>query len=331
MRFLSNFLTILAEQTPGAAENISGWDRFIQSWNNFWTQVGEFWIGGNNAQGIPYIATVALALIFLVVGYFAIKLINRVVRKLLKLGKKQFVNERTIKKFIANVINVILNILLVLGFLGILGVSLNGIATVFSSAILAVGLSLQDVIGNFASGLIILTSKPFIVGDVIQIVGNDSASGKVVDVKFLATYLETPDKQIIIIPNKTITTSNLENFSQNPTRRINLIVGVDYDSDLDKVKKCLLSIAKDEPRVLIDPAPSCYLVKINDSSLDFSLRCFVNVDDYWDVLFEFNELVVKKFREENINIPFITYTLVKGDNDKIEKVPLDEVLDEKVY
>ena len=331
MVFLSNFLNLLVEATPGTTESLSGWDKFVQSWNNFWTQVGEFWIGGNNANGIPYLATVALALIFLVAGYFAIKLINRLVRKLLKLGKKQFVNERTIKKFIANVINVILNIVLVLGFLGILGVSLNGIATVFSSAILAVGLSLQDVIGNFASGLIILTSKPFIVGDTIQIVGNDSASGKVVDVKFLATYLETPNKQVIIIPNKTITTSNLENFSQNPTRRINLVVGVDYDTDIDKVKNCLLAIARDEPRVLIDPAPSCFLVELNDSSLDFSLRCFVNVNDYWDVLFEFNELVIKKFREENINIPFTTYALVKGDSDKLEKVPLTEVLDEKDY
>ena len=321
-----NVLAEVAETTPEAPVVTSGWDKFVNAWNNFWYQVGQFWIGGGNATGVPYLATVLIAIVFLIVGFFAIKGINKLVRRLLKLGKKQFVNERTIKNFIASFVNVSLNILLVLCFLGILGVSLSGITTIFSSAILAIGLSLQDVIGNFASGLLILTSKPFIVGDYIELVGNAEASGTVVDVKFLATYLETPNKQIIIIPNKTITTSNIDNYSSNPTRRINLIIGVDYDSDIELVKNTLLSIARDEPRVLLDPSPKCYLAEIGEFSLNFSLRCYVSTNDYWDVLFEFNEILINKFREKNINIPFKTITLVDSEG---KEASLKEVLNEK--
>ena len=283
----------------------------LNGWTDFWNKVGKFfsnygqelynfWIAPK--EGTPYIITLIFALIYLVLGYFVIKLINKGIRKLLKLGKKKFVNEKTIKNFVANFINVCLNLFLVLSFLSILGVSLNGVATIFSSAILAVGLSLQDVIGNFASGLIILTTKPFITGDYVNI--NNECEGEVTDVKFLATYLLTYDKQVVVVPNKTITNSIITNYSTYHLRRVVINVGVDYSCNIDKVKEVMISLTKDDPRISNDFKPSVVLSSFGEYSLNFALRFYVDTNNYWDTLFEYNEKIIKSFQKENINIPY---------------------------
>lgn len=283
----------------------------LLNWNEFWNNLGEFfssygrklyefWI--NPTEGTPYIITLVFALAFLVLGYFLIKLINKGIRKLFKIGKKKFENEKTIKNFAANLINVVLNVLLVLAFLSILGISLNGIATIFSSAILAIGLSLQDIIGNFASGLIILTTRPFITGDYVSI--NSECEGEVTDVKLLATYLLTYDKQIVVVPNKTITNSIITNYSSHHLRRVVISVGVDYNSDIDKVKTVMLSLTNGDKKIDQDVSPSVVLSSMGEYSLNFSLRFYVRTEDYWDVLFSYNEKIIKSFQENKINIPF---------------------------
>ena len=298
----------------------------LLTWNEFWVNIGEFfkrigndlytfWI--NPSEGTPYLATFLFALVYLVLGYFLIKLINKIIRKLFKINKRRFTNDKTIKNFIAKCISVLLYLFLVFSFLAMLGVSLNGVAQIFSSAILAIGLSLQDVISNFASGLIILTSKPFITGDYVNF-NNGEAEGSVVDVRFLSTILETPDKQVITVPNKTITSSVIMNYSTAKNRRVNIIVGVNYDSDIDLVKETLLSLSNDDPRTIKEITPVCYLAKLNEYSLDFSLRFYVKNEDYWDVVFKINELVIKKFREKNIDIPFKRIDIYDLNDKKID-------------
>lgn len=285
----------------------NGWDNFWASIGSFFSQIWEsmykFWIKPDEVSQTPYLASFLFAIAVLVIGCFLVKLINFLVRKALGLGKKKFIKEKTLKNFIANTLKVTGYVIVFIIFMSILGVNLTGISTIFSSAILAVGLSLQDIIGNFASGLIILTSKPFVSGDYISF-PDAGVEGTVVDVRFLTTVLTTVDNQQIVIPNKNVTSSSIMNYSTNPTRRINIVVGITYDSDVEEVKKILLKIVKADKRVLKDPAPVAYLVKFNSSSLDVSCRCWVSNDMYWSMLFNFNELILNEFRKNNVSFAF---------------------------
>ena len=193
------------------------------TWSTFWSDIWnslknsianlrEFWFGSTAQQ--PYIVNFLAAIAFLILGLLLTRLFLAILRKLFKIDKK-LIKDRTIKTFLLSLIKVIANIAIVIIFLLILKVDLTGVAQIFSSAILAVGLSLQDVISNFASGVIILANKPFVVGDYIDL-NNGEAEGTVIDVKFLVTALETVDKQIITVPNKNITGSVVKNYSKNP-------------------------------------------------------------------------------------------------------------------
>ena len=282
----------------------SNWSTF---WSDIWNSLKnsianlrEFWFGSTEQQ--PYIVNFLAAIAFLILGLLLTRLFLAILRKLFKIDKK-LIKDRTIKTFLLSLIKVIANIAIVIIFLLILKVDLTGVAQIFSSAILAVGLSLQDVISNFASGVIILANKPFVVGDYIDL-NNGEAEGTVIDVKFLVTALETVDKQIITVPNKNITGSVVKNYSKNPLRRITLNIGVDYSTNIDKAKKVILNIVKNDNRILEEPNPVVFLTAFNDSSLNLSLRCYVPNLMYWDILFSLNEKILLEFRKNDINIPF---------------------------
>lgn len=282
----------------------SNWSTF---WSDIWNSLKnslanlrEFWFGSTEQQ--PYIANFLAAIAFLILGLLLTRLFLAILRKLFKIDKK-LIKDRTIKTFLLSLVKVIANIAIVVIFLLILKVDLTGVAQIFSSAILAVGLSLQDVISNFASGVIILANKPFVVGDYIDL-NNGEAEGTVIDVKFLVTALETVDKQIITVPNKNITGSVVKNYSKNPLRRITLNIGVDYSTNIDKAKNVILNIVKNDNRILEEPNPVVFLTAFNDSSLNLSLRCYVPNLMYWDILFSLNEKILLEFRKNDINIPF---------------------------
>lgn len=282
----------------------SNWSTF---WSDIWNSLKnslanlrEFWFGSAEQQ--PYIVNFLAAIAFLILGLLLTRLFLAILRKLFKIDKK-LIKDRTIKTFLLSLIKVIANIAIVIIFLLILKVDLTGVAQIFSSAILAVGLSLQDVISNFASGVIILANKPFVVGDYIDL-NNGEAEGTVIDVKFLVTALETVDKQIITVPNKNITGSVVKNYSKNPLRRITLNIGVDYSTNIDKAKNVILNIVKNDNRILEEPNPVVFLTAFNDSSLNLSLRCYVPNSMYWDILFSLNEKILLEFRKNDINIPF---------------------------
>lgn len=284
----------------------------MDGWNNFWQSIwdgiqkafkslGEFWLGSQEGS-TPFIANFLLAIIVLVLGVFLIKLILRILKKIFKIDKK-IIKEQTVKNFVINTIKVVLYVALFFLILVILRVDLSGVAQIFSSAILAVGLALQDVISNFASGIIILTSKPFIIGDYVNI-GNGKCEGTIVNVKFLVTCIETVDKQLVTIPNKSITGDVIMNYTRNPLRRLKIDIGVDYSTNIEKAKEVLTNVAVSDNRVLENPAPVTYIVGFGASSIDLSLRCYVPNEIYWNVLFDLNEKILLAFNENNISIPF---------------------------
>ena len=295
-------------------------ENFWESLGNFFKEFGYslylFWIKPADGS-TPYILKLFFSLIFLVLGYFLIKLFINLLRKALKISKKKFANEKTIKNFIVSFCNITLNLLLVLTFLGFLGVNFNGLAQIFSSAILAIGLSLQDLISNFASGLIILSNKPFIVGDYIDL-DNGSCEGTVIDVKFLNTVLQTFDGQVIVIQNKAVISSVIKNYSTNPIRRINITIALPYDTDIDLAKESLLSICDSEPSIQKDPKPVVYITDLNEYTVNFSLRCYVPTSLYRDILFNFNELILRKFKEEKIQLPRRPIQVLDENNKQVE-------------
>ena len=308
----------------------------LLTWNEFWQSVGEFfknffdslyvfWINPSYHDETitepPFLGVFIFAVIFLIVGFFIIKLILIIARRFMRLDKNKFIKDRSFKRFLYNTFKYILYIVLFILFFLILGIELTGVSTIISSALLAIGLSLQDVISNFASGLIILTSKPFLTGDYIK-VENESVEGSVVDVRFLVTTIETVNKQLVTIPNKTITSSVLTNYTRNPLRRIVVDVGVDYSTDIDRAKKVLIDLANSDDRILENPKPVCYVTAFESSDINLSLRCYVPNVLYWDVYFELNEKILIEFNRQNIQIPYnrlVVQTLDEDGKVKIKK------------
>ena len=229
------------------------------------------------------------------------KILFLLLRKALKLDKS-FVKEKTIKRFFYNTVKFAFYIGIFLLFLSIIKVNMTGTSTIISSAILAIGLSLQDVVGNFASGLIIVNTKLFVIGEFIDIGGQ--VEGTVQDVSFLNTKLKTVDGQFVTVPNATITKSYIKNYSRNAVRRININLDVDYNTDIELAKNVLLEICKNDKRVMLDPAPQAVLTAFKEYSLNISLRCYVPTQVYWTVLFSLNEKILYAFRENNISIAF---------------------------
>lgn len=306
----------------------------MNGWNDFWTKVGEFfkdigsqlydfWFGTGSADApkVPYIASFAIALVVLVLGILLIKLILRLLRKAFKMGKKSFVKDKNVKTFVLNTTKVILYILLFIIFISILGIKLDGLSTIVSSAILAVGLSLQDVVGNFASGIIILSSKPFVSGDYVVFVGQD-VEGTIIDVNLLTTVLETFDEQKVIVPNKNITNNNIVNYSANPTRRLVIDLGINLDGKKEIVKKILLKLASEDKRVLLDPEPKVVMTGIDNNIFNISLRCYVPTEIYWDVIYDFNERLFDLLVKEKVVLGIKKLSII---NDKNKEINLDEI------
>ena len=308
------------------------------SWNEFWSKIGEFlatiwnnlyafWIDPQSknpdSTEFPYLATFIFGLIFLVLGYFVIKLIIKILHRALKLDHKSFIKERSLKSFLVNAIKYILYVLLILIFFSILGISMSGFSEIISSAILAIGLSLQDVVGNFASGLIILTSKPFVIGDYI-LFNEENVEGNVIEVKFLTTILNTPNNQIVVIPNRNVTNAILTNFSTNKTRRVNIEVSVAYETNIEEAKKIIVNAIKTEKRVLDDPAPVAYLVNFNESNLIVSCRCYTLTEDYWDVLYNLNEIILSYFKNNDIKFGVRRIDIIDSSNRKLKDIEINK-------
>jgi len=275
------------------------WNSICDFFSNIGTNLYKFWIHPDEEGATPYLAQFLFALIILILGYFIIKLIIFCIRKALKLGKKKFANERNVKTFTVNTISIVLNILLVVLFLSLLGVDLTGLSTIFSSAILAIGLSLQDVVGNFASGIIILSSKPFIEGDYVSFPGQ-GVEGTVKEVRMLTTILQTTDRQTVVIPNKNITNNNLINYSNQPIRRAVFDFNVEYNSDVDAIKSIINKIFENDDRILKEQGISIVISGYSDGVFTLSARCYVPNNIYWDFLFDFYEKIYQEFKNNEI-------------------------------
>jgi small conductance mechanosensitive channel len=209
--------------------------------------------------------------------------------------------DATLVRFLGHVIYVAILVFVVLAALGRLGIQTTSFIAVIGAAGLAIGLSLQGSLSNFAAGVLMIIFRPFKVGDVIDGAG---VLGTVEEIQIFTTLLKTPDNKAVIIPNAKLTADNITNYTAKSVRRVDFIFGVSYTDDIDKVKDVISDVLKQDERILDDPPPTIGLLEMADSSINFAVRPWVKPADYWNVYFNINELMKKRFDKEGISIPF---------------------------
>ena len=164
-----------------------------------------------------------------------------------------------------------------------------------------VGFALQDTLGNFAAGIMILLYRPYDIGDVVNAGGT---TGKVDAMSLVSTTMLTPDNQKVIIPNGSIWGGTITNITANDTRRVDMTIGVGYDDDLDKVAAVLREVVEAHPKVLKDPGVQVVVANLGDSSVDFAVRPWSKTSDYWDVMFDLTKSIKQRLDAEGMSIPY---------------------------
>jgi len=237
------------------------------------------------------------ALVILVFGRLVAKALRATIKRVLQKGKV----DDTLVLFTSSVSYVAIMAFVIIAALGQLGIQTTSFVAILGAAGLAVGLALQGSLANFAAGVLMIIFKPFKVGDYIE---GGGVSGSVEEIGIFTTELKSPDNRKIIVPNAKMTSDNIVNYSAKDTRRVDIVAGVSYGDDIDKVKRVLEGILASDERVLKDPAPTIGILELADSSVNFAVRPWVRTSDYWDVFFATQESIKKRFDAEGISIPF---------------------------
>ena len=240
---------------------------------------------------------ILLAIAVLVIGLLLIKYLVKFIVKSKGFNKI----DKTVQTFIKSALSITLKILLIISVIGILGVPLTSIIAVLASAGLAIGLALQGALSNFAGGIMILVFRPFKVGDFVD---NGTHMGTVDSITIFYTRLLTIDNKLITIPNSTMTTASITNFSAKELRRVDFKFTASYKNDVEKVKRVLTEIAESHPLVLKDQPIMSRLFAHGANSLEYILRVWCQAPDYWTIHFDINETVKKEFDAQGIEIPF---------------------------
>lgn len=266
--------------------------------NNFDAQ--EFFM----TYALPWLINIGYALLIFIVGRIAVRVIVNYTGK--ALGKSKI--DSMAVGFITAVLSSALMVMVVILALTQLGLNTATLATVLGAAGLAIGLAMKDSLGNFAAGLMIVLFKPFKVGDYVEVAGE---GGSVDDISMFATVLRTPDNKIITVPNASVFGSTVTNYSTENRRRIDLVAGIDYNSDIKKAKEVLEGILDSHDKILKDPAYTVAVAELADSSVNLVVRPWVATADYWAVRFELVEQIKLKLDENGIDIPYPHVSVVE--------------------
>lgn len=207
----------------------------------------------------------------------------------------------TLIKFLKGLIYIGLMVVVIIAALGALGINTTSFAAILAAAGLAVGMALRDTLGNFASGVMIIMFKPYKVGDFVEIAGT---SGVVEEIHIFNTLMKTGDNIQMYIPNGSVTSGKICNYSAKDTRRIDLTIGCGYDDDIKAVKEFLNEALKAHEKVARDPEPTVAVGELADSSVNFVVRAWVKTEDYWVVRWDLIEKIKVGFDEKGFSIPY---------------------------
>lgn len=246
---------------------------------------------------LPWGSKILLALLIFIVGRMVARLAARGVGKALTSAHL----DPILVNFAGAVVNTALLVLVVVFALSQLGLDTTSLVALVGAAGLAVGLALKDSLSHFAAGVMLIVFRPFKLGDYVEVGG---VAGSVDKISIFSTRLKTPDNKVVTVPNGNIFGNTMTNYSEESTRRIDLVVSISYGSDLLKAKHLLDDIVGSHDKVLKDPAYRIAVSELADSSVNFIVRPWVNAADYWDVRFELLETIKLRFDAEGIEIPF---------------------------
>jgi len=246
---------------------------------------------------VDYGPKVILALLTLIIGLWIIRLVTRGIRK----GFKKSKMDETLRPFIVNLIGWTLKALLFISVASMIGIETTSFIAVLGAAGLAIGLALQGTLANFAGGVLILIFKPFKKDDVIEAQGE---LGIVKEIQIFVTTILTPDNKLVIIPNGAISNGNITNYTAAGKRRVDIVIGISYDSDIKKARQVLLDVMKNDKRVLKDPEPGVTVLELADSSVNLAVRPWSTPEDYWNIFFDTTENGKIALDEAGITIPF---------------------------
>ena len=207
----------------------------------------------------------------------------------------------SLREFMRSSIRAVFTLLLVLIVVSTLGVNVTSLIAVASAATLAIGMALSGTAQNFAGGVMNLLMKPYRGGDYISAQGQ---SGTVREIKLVSTVITTTDNQTTYIPNNSIATAIIDNYSTATERRVEWTVGISYGDDVDVARSTILSMLEGDARILPDPAPVVWVAALADSSVNLTIRVWTRNEDYWNVFFEYNERFYKELPKAGLNFPF---------------------------
>ncbi|MDO4931005.1 MAG: mechanosensitive ion channel [Bacteroidales bacterium] len=242
------------------------------------------------------------AIVIYIVGRMLINLINRLVANML--SRRRI--DGSVQTFLRSLVKILLTVLLIVSVIGALGVNTTSFAALLASAGVAIGMALSGNLQNFAGGLVILLFKPYKVGDWIEAQG---VQGKVTEIQIFHTLLTMGDNKVVYIPNGSMSTAVVINYTRNETRRVDWNIGIDYGESIENAKTAILDTLKRDARILLDPAPAVVVGALADSSVNLTVRVWVKTDDYWPVYNETLNNIYNTFNERGIEFPFPQQTV----------------------
>jgi len=243
--------------------------------------------------GLKVLAAIAI----FIIGRWVAKGVRKLVERMMTKGKV----DPTLVTFASNMAYIGLLAFIVIAALGQLGIQTTSFIAILGAAGLAVGLALQGSLSNFAAGFLLIIFRPFKVGDLIEAAG---VFGVVEAIQIFTTQLKTADNKTVIIPNAKLTDDNIVNWTVKGTRRVDMVFGIGYDDDIDKARSLMTEIIAEDSRILEAPAPQISVSELADSSVNFVVRPWVKVEDYWGVHFDLTEKIKKAFDANGVSFPF---------------------------
>ncbi|EHZ2656507.1 small-conductance mechanosensitive channel MscS [Vibrio vulnificus] len=257
----------------------------------------ETWLTNNSDLLIQYGVNIISAIVILFIGNIIVKAVANSVSKVL--NKKEM--DKAVVEFIHGLVRYLLFVIVLIAALGRVGVETASVVAVIGAAGLAVGLALQGSLSNFAAGVLIVAFRPFKSGDYVEIGG---VAGSVEAIQIFQTVLKTPDNKMVVVPNSGVIGGAITNYSRHATRRVDLMVGVSYKSDLKKTKQVIRETLEKDTRILKDPDMTIGVVALADSSVNFVVRPWCKTEDYWAVYFDSMQAIKEALDANGIEIPF---------------------------
>ncbi|WP_077286295.1 mechanosensitive ion channel domain-containing protein [Cognaticolwellia aestuarii] len=273
--------------------------------------IAQNWLIDNQQMLIDFSIKLLVALAIVIIGKF---IANMVRKGVVKVMRHKGMDDAIIS-FISSLLYGMLFFIVIVAAISHLGFNTTSLVAIVGAAGLAIGLALQGSLSNFASGVLLIVFKPFKSGDFIEVSG---VTGIVEKILIFSTELRTGDNKTVIIPNGSITSGTITNYSTKPTRRIDLIIGVSYDADLAKTKALLHKVVSADERVLKDQAITVGVSELADSSVNFVVRPWVKSSDYWPTYFDLLEKIKTELDNEGIEIPFPQLSVHMNKEEKNE-------------